>query len=111
MANQARLHVLIEGRVQGVFFRAATKDEARARGLTGWVRNPPGRPGGGSFRRRQTGGGKRAHLVPQRSLVCLRGPGGGGVAGLSRRPDGFLGWCIDRGGMKRSKPHVKAIPV
>ena len=41
MAAQARLHVLIEGRVQGVFFRAATKDEARARGLTGWVRNLP----------------------------------------------------------------------
>ena len=39
--NEARLHVLIEGRVQGVFFRAATRDEARARGLQGWVRNLP----------------------------------------------------------------------
>jgi acylphosphatase len=27
--------------VQGVFFRATTRDEARARGLTGWVRNAP----------------------------------------------------------------------
>jgi acylphosphatase len=41
MADQARVHVLIEGRVQGVFFRAATRDEARARGLCGWVRNLP----------------------------------------------------------------------
>jgi acylphosphatase len=41
MAEMARLHVLIEGRVQGVFFRASTRDEARARGLTGWVRNLP----------------------------------------------------------------------
>jgi acylphosphatase len=41
MAELARVHVLIEGRVQGVFFRAATRDEARARGLTGWVRNRP----------------------------------------------------------------------
>jgi len=41
MADQARLHVLIEGRVQGVFFRAATRDEARAWGLAGWVRNLP----------------------------------------------------------------------
>ena len=41
MADKARLHVLIEGRVQGVCFRAATKDEARARGLTGWARNRP----------------------------------------------------------------------
>ena len=41
MADQARVHVVIEGRVQGVFFRASTLDEARARGLTGWVRNLP----------------------------------------------------------------------
>ncbi|MGA8571553.1 MAG: acylphosphatase [Desulfobaccales bacterium] len=39
MADKARLHVLIEGRVQGVYFRAATRDEARALGLAGWVRN------------------------------------------------------------------------
>jgi acylphosphatase len=41
MAEKARAYVLIEGRVQGVFFRASTRDEARARGLTGWVRNLP----------------------------------------------------------------------
>jgi len=41
MAETARLHVVIEGRVQGVFFRAATRDEARQRGLMGWVRNLP----------------------------------------------------------------------
>jgi acylphosphatase len=29
----------IEGRVQGVMFRAWTVDEARRRGLRGWVRN------------------------------------------------------------------------
>jgi acylphosphatase len=39
MTDKARVHVLIEGRVQGVFFRAATRDEAQARGLAGWVRN------------------------------------------------------------------------
>lgn len=41
MTDQARVQVLIEGQVQGVFFRASTRDEARARGLTGWVRNLP----------------------------------------------------------------------
>ena len=41
MADKARVHVLIEGRVQGVFFRASTRDEARARGLAGWARNLP----------------------------------------------------------------------
>lgn len=34
-----RVHLLIAGRVQGVFFRATTADEAKARVLTGWVRN------------------------------------------------------------------------
>ena len=41
MAEKARAYVLIEGRVQGVFFRASTRDEARARGLTGWAKNLP----------------------------------------------------------------------
>lgn len=36
-----RVHLWVAGRVQGVFFRATTSDEARARGLTGWVRNAP----------------------------------------------------------------------
>ena len=31
--------VRVTGRVQGVFFRAWTRDEAKALGLTGWVRN------------------------------------------------------------------------
>ena len=41
MADKVRVQVLIEGRVQWVFFRASTRDEARARGLAGWVRNLP----------------------------------------------------------------------
>ncbi len=35
----ARLHVVIDGIVQGVFFRASTREEARVLGLSGWVRN------------------------------------------------------------------------
>jgi acylphosphatase len=34
-----RAHVYISGYVQGVFFRACTKDEALKLGITGWVRN------------------------------------------------------------------------
>jgi acylphosphatase len=41
MADLARAQVLISGRVQGVFYRAHTRDQALARGLTGWVRNLP----------------------------------------------------------------------
>jgi acylphosphatase len=36
-----RVHLKISGRVQGVFYRATTQDEAQSRGLTGWVRNMP----------------------------------------------------------------------
>lgn len=38
MANK-RVHLVVRGRVQGVFFRAATQREARRLGLTGWVKN------------------------------------------------------------------------
>lgn len=34
-----RAHLIFEGRVQGVFFRANTQRIARELGLTGWVRN------------------------------------------------------------------------
>lgn len=36
-----RIHVLISGRVQGVFFRAETQHAATDLNLTGWVRNVP----------------------------------------------------------------------
>ena len=39
MQTEIRAHVTLSGRVQGVGFRYATADEARRRGLTGWVRN------------------------------------------------------------------------
>jgi acylphosphatase len=39
--NSLTLTVHITGRVQGVAYRAWTKDEATARGLSGWVRNLP----------------------------------------------------------------------
>ena len=35
----ARAHVIISGRVQGVAFRIATVEEAQRLGLDGWVRN------------------------------------------------------------------------
>jgi acylphosphatase len=41
MSDAKRLHVIVEGRVQGVFFRAYTRDEAVRLGLSGWVRNRP----------------------------------------------------------------------
>ncbi len=34
-----RLHAVVRGHVQGVFFRASLVERARALGLVGWVRN------------------------------------------------------------------------
>lgn len=34
-----RAHLFIEGRVQGVFFRSCTQEEAQKRKLAGWVKN------------------------------------------------------------------------
>lgn len=37
--EKARAHVIVEGRVQGVFFRAHTQEMADLLNLTGWVKN------------------------------------------------------------------------
>jgi len=39
--DMVRARAVISGRVQGVFFRASTRDEARRLGVSGWVRNLP----------------------------------------------------------------------
>ncbi len=39
--NMRRVHVWITGRVQGVFFRANTRNEAVKLDLKGWVKNLP----------------------------------------------------------------------
>lgn len=39
MAKKERVHLIVSGFVQGVFFRSNTKEVAGKLGLTGWVRN------------------------------------------------------------------------
>ncbi len=39
MENKVRVHVVISGRVQGVFFRLETKQAADRYGVFGWVKN------------------------------------------------------------------------
>jgi len=36
---KARAHIIVSGRVQGVFFRARTREKAQGIGVAGWVRN------------------------------------------------------------------------
>lgn len=39
MTERVAAHVYVSGRVQGVYFRATTRDRAAAAGVDGWVRN------------------------------------------------------------------------
>lgn len=43
MNEKVRVHIFVSGLVQGVFFRANTREKARELGLTGWVKNLPDR--------------------------------------------------------------------
>ena len=35
------IHLLIRGKVQGVFYRATANDIAKENGITGWIKNTP----------------------------------------------------------------------
>ncbi|WP_423998799.1 acylphosphatase [Haloarcula salina] len=37
--SRTRAHVFVSGRVQGVYYRATTRERAQKRGVDGWVRN------------------------------------------------------------------------
>jgi acylphosphatase len=39
MSDRIRAHVFVSGRVQGVYYRATTRETARERGVDGWVKN------------------------------------------------------------------------
>lgn len=39
--ERVRARVVVDGRVQGVYFRQSTQQEARRLGVDGWVRNLP----------------------------------------------------------------------
>ena len=39
MNEKVRAHLIVSGRVQGVFFRAETQEKAKELGVFGWVKN------------------------------------------------------------------------
>ncbi|MCX7756786.1 MAG: acylphosphatase [candidate division WOR-3 bacterium] len=41
LEEKARVHIIVSGRVQGVFFRDFTRRHARQLAVTGWVKNLP----------------------------------------------------------------------
>ncbi len=69
---KTRCHVLVSGRVQGVFFRSATERLALSLGIGGWVRNlPDGRVEAVFEGERQA--------VEKAIAFCRRGPQGASV--------------------------------
>lgn len=68
-----RAHVIVHGLVQGVWFRASTKDEADRLGVTGWVRNLPD----GSVEAVFEGDKKKVEEIVG---WCHRGPSGANVS-------------------------------
>jgi len=86
------IHLIIKGRVQGVYFRAWTEENARRLGLNGWVRNRRD----GSVETVFNGG---HDAVEQMMALCREGPpdarveavdvvqeGGAAPAGFEVRP-------------------------
>jgi acylphosphatase len=84
MADRARVHLVVSGRVQGVAFRAYAVDEARRLRVAGWVRNLPD----GCVEAEAEG--ERAALE---ALVawCRRGPPSARVEGVEASWGAFRG--------------------
>jgi acylphosphatase len=90
-----RAHVIVHGLVQGVWFRASTRDEAVRTGVGGWVRN-------------LSDGTVEAVFEGEKKKVeeivgwCHRGPSGAEVSRVEiawERPTGeFSGFAIRYGG-------------
>ena len=91
--ERTRVRLVIEGRVQGVFFRASTAQEAQRLAVTGWVRNCPD----GSVEVVAEGlKSKVAELISW----CHHGPPGAMVSRVRQHLEAF-GNEFDRFGIRR----------
>jgi len=85
-----RARVIVQGSVQGVFFRAETRDRARSLGLAGWVRNAPD----GAVEAVFEGEDDRVESMVE---WCRRGPAGARVEEVEvawAEPEGEEGFSI-----------------
>ena len=86
----ATMRCYVSGRVQGVFFRASTRDRARALGLSGWVSNLP------DGRVQVTASGEEADLAALRRWL-QEGPSQAVVTALECEPcveETFAGFAV-----------------
>lgn len=79
-----RAHVIIHGLVQGVWFRASTKEVAVRLGVGGWVRNLPD----GSVEALFEGGKKKVEEIVG---WCYKGPPGAQVSKVELSWEPYLG--------------------
>ncbi len=82
--EKGRVHLIISGFVQGVFYRAGTRDTAGRLGLKGWVRNLP------------DGNVEAVFEGPINKLQecvewCREGPPGARVSKINEKWDDFSG--------------------
>lgn len=85
-----RALVVVRGSVQGVFFRAETRDRARSLGLAGWVRNASD----GTVEAAFEGDAERVGSMVE---WCRRGPSGARVDDVEVawvEPEGAEGFSI-----------------
>ncbi len=82
--EEVRAHLLISGRVQGVFYRAFTRDLALSLGLKGWVRNLYDGRVEAVFE------GKK-ELIEQAIRECYAGPPGARVTNIEVKWETFIG--------------------
>jgi len=84
VSERVRKRVRVHGRVQGVWFRGATRREALSSGVDGWVCNRPD----GSVEAVFEG----SHEAVERLLAfCERGPAGARVTRIEARAEPPLG--------------------
>lgn len=82
--EKGRVHLIIDGYVQGVFFRASTRDMALSLGLKGWVRNMPD----GNVEAVFEGPVEKLH---QAVAWCKHGPPGASVSKINEKWSDYSG--------------------
>jgi acylphosphatase len=81
---KVRAHVLVSGRVQGVFFRSETAQEARKHRVNGWARNLPDGRVEAVFE-------GESESVEKLIEFCRRGPPGAEVRAVNVTREPFSG--------------------